>query len=72
MNAATIVVIVILLAMLIPAILYIKKNGTCAGCPDAGACHGDCTRDVKKEMKKDPEYREKSELIDDIINKHRT
>ena len=67
MNLATIIVLIIIIAMVIPAILYIKKHGTCAGCPDAGACHGNCTRDLKS----DHEYKEKSEMIDDIIKKHK-
>ena len=70
MNLATIICIIIILAMLIPAFLYVKKNGTCAGCPDAGVCHGDCTRDIKKNLKQDPNYKEKTEMIDDIIKKH--
>ncbi len=50
MNLASIIVIIILLLCLIPAIIYLYKNGTCGSCPDKGACSGHCS---SKSYKKD-------------------
>ena len=38
MNLPTIIALAIILLLLIPAIMYLKKNGTCGSCPDKGAC----------------------------------
>ncbi len=67
MNIPTLIALIIILLLLIPAILYLKKNGTCGSCPDKGACHGHCDT---KALKKAPGYKEKSEKIDEIIKKH--
>lgn len=72
MNAATVIVIVILLVILIPAIRYIYKNGTCGSCPDRGSCSGVCeSKKLLKEFKDDPDYKEKSDMIDELIKKHK-
>ncbi|MBP3718548.1 MAG: hypothetical protein J6I58_03380 [Eubacterium sp.] len=70
MNLATIIALLIVLALFIPASIYLYKNGTCGSCPDHGACSGHCTHDLKRNLKKDPEYKEKNKQIDEIIKKH--
>ena len=63
MNIPTIIALIIILALVIPAVRYIHKNGTCAGCPDKGACSGHCTMD-----KKECDYcKEKEDKIEEII-----
>ncbi|SEQ94081.1 hypothetical protein SAMN02910369_02721 [Lachnospiraceae bacterium NE2001] len=76
MNLATIIAFLVVLALFIPASIYLYKNGTCGGCPDHGSCSGHCdSRKMKNEMKRrlkeSPEFREKNEMIDDIIKKYR-
>ena len=70
MNLATIIALLIVLALFIPASIYLYKNGTCGSCPDHGACYGQCSHDLKRNLKKDPEYNEKNKQIDEIIKKH--
>lgn len=67
MNIPTLIALIIIILLLVPAILYIKKTGPCGSCPDRGACHGHCDT---KAVKKTPGYKEKSEKIDEIIKKH--
>ncbi len=71
MNLATIIALLVVLALFIPASIYLYKNGTCGSCPDHGACSGHCSRDLKRSSKKDPESKEKSKQIDEILKKHR-
>ena len=73
MNLASIIAIIVLLLMLIPAIRYLYKNGTCGSCPDKGSCSGKCeSKKLLHDMMKDPDFKDKSDMIDDIINKHKT
>ena len=72
MNASTIIAIVILLVLLVIAIRYIYKNGTCAGCPDKVGCSGTCeSKKLLKEFKDEPDFKEKNEKIEEIMKKHR-
>lgn len=71
MNFATFIALLVLLAMLIPAIIYLYKNGTCGSCPDKGSCSGKCESEKKlKELMSDPQFEEKNSKIDEIITKH--
>ncbi|MBP3717961.1 MAG: hypothetical protein J6I58_00375 [Eubacterium sp.] len=70
MNLATIIALLIVLALFIPASIYLYKNGTCGSCPDHGACSGHCSQEHKRNLKKDPSYKEKNKQIDEIIKKH--
>ena len=71
MNFATFIALLVLLAMLIPAIIYLYKNGTCGSCPDKGSCSGKCESKKKlKELMSDPQFEEKNSKIDEIITKH--
>lgn len=71
MNFATFIALLVLLAMLIPAIIYLYKNGTCGSCPDKGSCSGKCENKKKlKELMSDPQFEEKNSKIDEIITKH--
>lgn len=80
MNLASIIAIIILLMLLIPAIMYLYKNGTCGSCPDKGACSGHCEgKNIKKDKMinnsinkyTNSDIKEKNQLIDEIIKKHR-
>lgn len=66
MNIATIIALLVVLALFIPAARYLYKYGTCGSCPDHGSCSGHCIMDPKK----DPHYKEKSQKIDEIMKKH--
>ncbi len=86
MNLSSIIAILVILLLVIPALRYIYKNGTCGSCPDKGACSGHCDHSSYKYSKFDnetdalssseknelrEEYMKKNKLIDDIIKKHR-
>ena len=70
MNLSTFIAIIIVLTLVAMASVYLYKHGTCGACPDAPNCGGHCDREKKKAIKKDAKYKEKSEMIDDIIKKH--
>ena len=70
MNIASLIAIIVLLALLIPAVRYLYKNGTCGSCPDKCSCDGKC-KDKVKELMNDPDYKNKSDRIDCIMNKYR-
>ena len=72
MNIASLIAIIILLALLIPAVRYLYKNGTCGSCPDKCSCNGKCKgKEQLKELMKDPDYKDKSDRIDNILKKYR-
>lgn len=66
MNISSIIALIIILILVITASVYLHRHGTCGACPDAGNCKGHCNKDFKK----DPDYKEKMELIDEIMQKH--
>lgn len=66
MNISSIIALIIILILVITASVYLRRHGTCVACPDAGNCKGHCNKDFKK----DPDYKEKMELIDEIMQKH--
>ena len=70
MNLPTLIALLIIVVLLILAISYLKKNGTCGGCPDAPSCNGHCHRDMLAELEKDPDYQTKNKSIDEIMKKH--
>ena len=65
MNLSSIIALIIILILVITASVYLHRHGTCGACPDAGNCKGHCNKDYKK----DPDYKDKLHLIDDIIKK---
>lgn len=72
MNISTIIAILVVMILFALASFYLYKNGTCGGCPDHGSCSGHCdTRKRIKVFKKSPDYKEKSDMIDEIIKKHK-
>ena len=71
MNIASLIAIIVLLALLIPAVRYLYKNGTCGSCPDKGSCNGKCeSKKMIEEMMNDPDYEKKNDIIDNILNKY--
>ncbi|SNU05229.1 hypothetical protein SAMN06297422_10385 [Lachnospiraceae bacterium] len=71
MNLATIIALLVLVVILIPAIRYLYKYGTCGNCPDHGSCSGKCeSKRMLKDFMDTPDYQEKNEMIDEIIKKH--
>ncbi len=70
MNVSTIIAILIIVVLMIVAIRYLYKHGTCGGCPDAPNCSGHCHKDLINRLKIDPKYEEKSAMIDEIMKKH--
>ena len=72
MNIPTIIAFLVVAILFALAALYLYKNGTCGGCPDHGSCSGHC--DSKKRLKvfkSSPDYKEKNDMIDEIIKKHK-
>ena len=67
MNLASYIILAVIIIMVLLAIRYIHKNGTCVDCPEHGRCTGHCSTGA---YKKDPNYKEKSKQIDQIIKKH--
>ncbi|MCR5293085.1 MAG: hypothetical protein K6E28_09460 [Eubacterium sp.] len=82
MNAASIITLAVLLALLIPAIRYLIKNGTCGSCPDhgacskchtAGSCSGNCDIEkMVKEFRDNPDNSESVKILDEIAKKRST
>ncbi len=71
MNLATIIALLVLVVILIPAIRYLYKYGTCGSCPDHGSCSGKCeSKRMLKDFMDTPDYQEKNEMIDEIMKKH--
>ena len=75
MNLSTLIALIIVAALFCLASIYLYKNGTCGACPDAPNCNGHCSRDnkkaIKKSLKENAGFKEKSDMIDDIIKKHK-
>ncbi len=67
MNLPSYIILAVLIVLVILAIRYLYKNGTCVDCPEHGKCTGHCST---RSLKKDPDYKEKSERIEQIIKKH--
>ena len=67
MNLSTFIAAAIIIVLFVLAARYLKKNGTCGSCPDRGGCHGHCSN---ASFKKDPDYKVKSEMIDELKKKH--
>ena len=70
MNLPTIIALLIIVALVVAALRYLHKNGTCGGCPDAPSCSGNCHKDLLKKLQMDPDYEDKNKVIDEILKKH--
>ena len=70
MNLSTVIVLVVILLLLIPAIRYIYKHGTCGACPDAPTCSGHCHKDFLERLMAEPDYKDKEKKAEEIIKKH--
>ena len=71
MNLSTIIALIIVIVLVVMASVYLYRHGTCGACPDAQNCGGHCSSEKKKAIRKDSHYKEKSDMIDEIIKKHR-
>ena len=72
MNLATIIALIILILLLIPAVRYLLKHGTCGSCPYHGGCSGHCETDkLMKRLSSDPEFKKSNEILEEVINRRK-
>lgn len=70
MTISTFIAIIVIAILLAISIRYLYKHGTCGSCPDAGSCSGHKGTCSSRQFKKDPNYKEKNQMIEEIMKKH--